>query len=149
MKKIAIVLIAMCAAYAANAQTPRDTSAVAWTQVDSLKVGLLQRISQHTAPCYKLYPTENMWTFLELETYSGRIWQVQYSTKGDDYRFKTVLNGNSLLSFYDTEGGFAGRFELHKTQNMYNFILLDTYTGSTWQIQWSTEASNRGIMRIW
>ena len=26
---------------------------------------------------YKLYPTQNKWTFLELDTQTGRIWQVQ------------------------------------------------------------------------
>ena len=40
--------------------------------------------TQHTAPSYKLYPTENMWTFLELETYSGRIWQVQWGLEAKD-----------------------------------------------------------------
>ena len=118
------------------------------SQQDSLMVGYLQRISQHTAPCYKLYPTDNIWTFLELETYSGRIWQVQYSVKGADYRFKSVLNEDSLIPFFDSSGEFAGRFELYKTQNMYNFILLDSATGNTWQVQWSTEPDNRGVMRI-
>ena len=28
---------------------------------------------------YKLYPTENMWTFLKLDTKTGRVWQVQYA----------------------------------------------------------------------
>jgi hypothetical protein len=90
-----------------------------------------------------------MWTFLELETFSGRIWQVQYSVKGEDYRFKSILNENSMIPIFDTEGEFAGRFELYRTQNMYNFILLDTSSGSTWQVQWSTEPENRGIVRIW
>ena len=34
---------------------------------------------------FKLFPTENMWTFLKLDTQSGKIWQVQYSV-GNDYR---------------------------------------------------------------
>ena len=149
MKKILITLTFMLFALAASAQAPADSLSKGMTPTDSLKVGLLTRISQHTAPCYKLYPTENMWTFLELETYSGRIWQVQYSTKGADYRFKTVLNEDSMLPYFDTEGAFAGRFELYKTQNMYNFILLDTASGSTWQVQWSTEPKDRAVLRIW
>lgn len=150
MKKLILILAAICIGTAALAQSAaNDSSATKWTQKDTLTVGYLQRISQHTAPCYKLYPTENMWTFLELETFSGRIWQVQYSIKGPDYRFKTVLNENSMIPFLDTEGKFAGRFELYKTQNMYNFILLDTASGSTWQVQWSTEAKDRAVLRIW
>ena len=150
MKKLLLILAAICVGITAFAQsTVKDSTASEWTQKDTLTIGYLQRISQHTAPCYKLYPTENMWTFLELETFSGRIWQVQYSVKGSEYRFKTVLNENSMIPFLDTEGGFAGRFELYKTQNMYNFILLDTASGGTWQVQWSTDADNRGVLRIW
>lgn len=150
MKKLILMLAAICVGITAFAQsTVKDSTASKWTQKDTLTIGYLQRISQHTAPCYKLYPTENMWTFLELETHSGRIWQVQYSVKGADYRFKSVLNDRSLLPFYDPDGGFAGRFELYKTQNMYNFILLDTETGATWQVQWSPEAENRAVLSIY
>ena len=41
---------------------------------------------------FKLYPTDNMWTFIELDTVYGWVYQVQYSTKGDDYRFKTTIS---------------------------------------------------------
>lgn len=56
-------------------------------------------------------------------------------------------SGNSCI--WDEEERFAGRFELYKTQNMYNFILLDTFDGRTWQVQWSTEAENRMILSIY
>ncbi len=149
MKRILLAFVAIFASIYGWTQTTNVDSSSSWSQKDSLSIGLLQRISQHTAPCYKLYPTDNMWTFLELETFSGRIWQVQYSVKGEDYRFKSILNENSMIPIFDTEGEFAGRFELYRTQNMYNFILLDTSSGSTWQVQWSTEPENRGIVRIW
>lgn len=126
------MLVATMVAQCAFAQTPVDTLRQQQMQMDSIKVHLLKRINQHTAQCYKLYLTDNIWTFLELETYSGRIWQVQYSTKGPDYRFRTLLNSVSLV--WDDEECFAGRFELYKTQNMYNFILLDTFDGRTWQV---------------
>lgn len=105
MKQLILILATICISTASYAQsTTRDSTTSKWTQIDTLTIGYLQRISQHTAPCYKLYPTENMWTFLELETFSGRIWQVQYSIKGPDYRFKTVLNDNSMTPFLDAEG---------------------------------------------
>lgn len=146
MKRIILSLAATLFAQCIFAQTPVDTLRQQQMQMDSIKVHLLTRINQHTAPCYKLYPTENMWTFLELETFSGRIWQVQYLTKGPDYRFRSTLNSESLV--WDEQEGFAGRFELYKTQNMYNFILLDTFNGRTWQVQWSTEAKDRMILPI-
>lgn len=147
MKRIILLLVATLVAQCAFAQTQVDTLRQQQMQMDSIKVHLLTRINQHTAQCYKLYPTDNIWTFLELETSSGRIWQVQYSTKGPDYRFRTQLNSVPLV--WDDEECFAGRFELYKTQNMYNFILLDTFDGRTWQVQWSTEAENRMILSIY
>lgn len=147
MKKIVITLIAALIAVSSYAQIHTDTLNTNFTEKDSLVIGYLHQILQNSSPQYKLYQTDNIWTFLELDTTSGRIWQVQYSLKGSNYRYKVVLNGEPLLSSYD-DGGYAGRFELYKTQNMYNFILLDTATGSTWQVQWSTEAKERGIMRI-
>ncbi len=95
---------------------------------------------------YKLYPTQNTWTFLELDTQTGRIWQVQYSVQGSSYRFKTRLNSWSLLEASDLQ--VSGRFELYPTQNMYNFLLLDKISGKTWQVQWSTEYNNRGYWEI-
>lgn len=107
----------------------------------------ISKITELVTPsAYKLYATENMWTFLELNTATGIIWQVQYSVKGDDYRFKSTLNRFSLLPEGQKE--IAGRFELNKTQNLYNSILVDTRDGRTWQVQWSTEPDNRGIMPI-
>lgn len=107
----------------------------------------ISKITELVTPsAYKLYATENMWTFLELDTVTGIIWQVQYSVKSDDYRFKSTLNRFSLLPEGQKE--IAGRFELYKTQNLYNFILVDTRDGRTWQVQWSTEPDDRGIMPI-
>lgn len=148
MKKILMSLFLVVSSIFSYAQTKSDTLEQKRLQLDTMKVQLLTRVSQHTAQCYKLYPTDNIWTFLELETFSGRIWQVQYSTEGASKRFKTVLNGESLLPIFDTEE-YAGRFELYKTQNMYNFILLDTSNGNTWQVQWSHNENERMVLRIW
>lgn len=93
---------------------------------------------------YKLYPTENMWTFLKLDTRTGKVWQVQYSVNSDNY-------GEVVVSDWDLtygENDKAGRFELYPTQNMYNFLLLDKKDGIVVQIQWSMNADNRGLMRI-
>ena len=158
MKRIILLLVSLAIGNNIYAQT--DTTALTqntvdtlsmskWSQTDSLKIGLLDRIRQHTAPSYKLYATDNMWTFLELETFTGKIWQVQYSIKGPDYRFKAVINDVSLVPYFDEEGAYAGRFELFKTQNMYNFLLLDTSNGRTWQVQWSMESKDRVILRIY
>ena len=96
-------------------------------------------------PAYELYRTDNMWTFLKLETSTGKIWQVQYAV-GDRDAFQVVLNDISL-AFDGMET--AGRFKLHPTDNMYNFLLLDTQTGNVWQAQWSQNPANRGVIPIY
>lgn len=85
-----------------------------------------------------------MWTFIKLDTRNGKMWQVQFSVKGDDYRFETPLNKTALVA----NGNKPGRFELYPTQNMYNFILLDCLEVKTWQVQWSTDTSNQAIIPI-
>ena len=47
------------------------------------------------SPAYELYRTDNMWTFLKLETSTGKIWQVQYAVGNGD-AFQVVLNDISL-----------------------------------------------------
>lgn len=94
---------------------------------------------------YRLFPTTNMWTFLKLNTEDGRIWQVQYAINNDANRFETYLN---LIPLATGSQKKPGRFTLYPTQNMWTFILLDTINGSTWQVQWSQDADNRGIIPI-
>ena len=75
-------------------------------------------------PRYKLYPTQNMWTFLKLDTETGRIWQVHYSIKGKDSRFEEPLNSGNIAKALKKKQEI-GRYALYQTQNMYNFGLYD------------------------
>ena len=93
---------------------------------------------------YELFPTQNMWTFIKLNTRNGKMWQVQYDVSGSS-RFETYLSSKSLVS-KDKE--VNGRFTLYPTQNIYTFILLDQLDGRTWQVQWSIESENRLIVPI-
>ena len=95
---------------------------------------------------FKLYKTENMWTFIELDTQTGKTWQVQYSVSGPRYRFKTILDDESKLRSYDLH--VSGRFELYPTANSYNFVLLDRIDGRCWQVQWSIDEDKRMCLPI-
>ena len=97
-------------------------------------------------PTYKLYPTENMWNFLKLNTATGQISIVQYTVNDDDKRFEYALNNQPLIS--SGEILKAGRFELTPTQNRWNFILLDRVSGQAYQVQWSFEEKNRFVIPI-
>lgn len=92
---------------------------------------------------YKIYPTQNIWTFIKLDTRDGRMWQLQYAINDDEKRFSLPINEIPMI---DDMGKQVGRFTLCPTQNMYNFILLDQINGRTWKIQWSMEDVNRGIV---
>lgn len=93
---------------------------------------------------YTLYKTDNMYTFLKLDTRTGQIWQVHWTideSKGD----RVVLPLSTEILSPDTKDG---RFALFPTTNMYNFVLLDTIDGKTWQVQWSFKDENRVIVPI-
>lgn len=97
------------------------------------------------APLYELYPTQNFYTFLKLNTKTGAISQVQYSINDDEERFEVVVNGKVVFDEYMSQ---VGRFKLYPTHNMYNFLLLDQNTGIVRQVQWSTKPENRGIIDV-
>lgn len=86
--------------------------------------------TQDPAASYRLFRTQNLYTFLLLNTRTGQISQMQWSTE-DDKRFTAPVNSKPLV-----DGRKSGRFTLYPTQNIYTFILLDQDTGSSWQVQW-------------
>ena len=104
----------------------------------------IQNISTDSAVTYRLFSTKNIYTFIKLNTRNGQMWQVQWSTK--DNQFQTIL---SDISRVDKDEEKNGRFFLYPTTNIYNFILLDQIDGRAWQVQWSTEAKERMVIRIY
>ncbi len=93
---------------------------------------------------FLLFPTQNMWTFIKLDTRNGKLWQVQYSV-ADNNRLEVVLNTNSLTV---GQKELPGRFMLYPTQNIYNFLLIDQVLGYVYQVQWSIKEENRTIVQI-
>lgn len=93
-------------------------------------------------PRFKIYPTENIYTSLKLDTATGEIWQVQISI-GDAEPAVVAIPNAYVPTLGENDQAVAGRFELYPTKNMFNFILLDTTDGRCWQVQWSTSAENR------
>lgn len=125
---------------------------------------------------YKLYPTENMYTFIKLDTSNGLMWQVQYGV-GDVDRLESVLSNYKIAKTVEEiteeynevykdskvlqereitlekfiswkEIAQNGRFKLYPTQNMYNFILLDVIKGQAYQVQWSIDKDKRMVLPI-
>ena len=93
---------------------------------------------------YKLYQTENIYTFLQLDTKTGMIEQVQWSLNSDN-------EGSVTINSYDLTKEFdygPGSFELYPTKNIYQFILIDKTSGNKWHVQWGMESDKRWIRRI-
>ena len=130
MKKIVISLIIAFTAMTAFAQTQRNA---------------IPAVSPDNNVVYRLFPTENRWTFIKLNTRTGQLWQVQFSIDGDNYRFTTTLCLRARASVEEEKNG---RFFLYPTQNMFNFILLDQVDGRVWQVQWSTRRDERFVIPI-
>ena len=79
---------------------------------------------------YRLFNTTNIYTFLQLDTRNGRVWQLQWGKTKD--RLVVPINARALVA-----NETPGRFTLYSTKNMYTYILLDQETGESWQVQWS------------
>lgn len=93
---------------------------------------------------FRLFQTNNRWTFLKLDTRNGVIEHVQYSTDGKAMQYP--LNSQPLAEGEDAK---PGRFFLYPTENTFNFVLLDQIDGRVWQVQWNIDEENRGVWRIW
>ncbi|MFL0354787.1 hypothetical protein [Xanthomarina sp. GH4-25] len=95
---------------------------------------------------YLLFPTQNYWTFIKLDTRNGKMWQVHFTVEDDAIHGELILNSIPLV---DEEKEVNGRFTLYPTNNMYNFLLLDQIDGNVYQVQWSMEEKYRGVIPIY
>ena len=97
-----------------------------------------ERIIQTTTmenPRFKMIETENIHILLKWDTRTGKTWMVQYGLSDTPALEKLIPNSQFLTE----DKSWNGRFELYPTQNMFNFIMVDTYNGNTYQVQWSTD----------
>ena len=144
MKKLILIIIVLfiCGQNTLSAQEIKaDSIRSSLSEKDILTYIALYTKNEEN---YKMYPTQNMWTFLKLDTRTGKVWQVQYSVNSDTHGQVIVNDTDFTFGTNDK----AGRFELYPTQNMYNFLLLDKSTGMVAQIQWSMNADKRGLVKI-
>ena len=127
-----------------SAQTDSISSLPASQQaIELLEDIRVRQIKETYANRYKMYPTENLYNLLKLDTQTGKIEQVQWSLD-DNKEFTSIINSQDL----SWETGMNS-FELYPTQNMYQFVLLDKASGRTWHVQWGLEDKKRWIRRIY
>ena len=154
MKKFLLGLSLFCSVYCIAQKKTTDYE----HRIDSLmlRIDTLIQINNHLLEHldidlslkdrYKLYPTQNMYTLLELDTKTGIVKQVQWGLE-PEYEGTWYINSDDL-NYWD--GGYgSGTFELYPTQNMYQFILIDQTNGRKWHIQWGMEEKKRWIRRLY
>ena len=84
-----------------------------------------------------MFATQNMWTFILLDSYNGRLWQVQYSTQDLDNLFCFPINKNELV-----ENNERCVFSIQPLTSMYQYYLINDNTGDMWKFQWSTKGDD-------
>ena len=53
------------------------------------------------------------------------------------------------FEFYKSSLGKIGQYKMYPTSNMYNFIMVNTETGTTYQVQWNIDEDLRLVNVIW
>lgn len=161
MKKVLLLLL-LFVSIGVNAQNAKPASSVKSTKYEQKVDSLLSQIDtliminnqllEHIdidlslKNRFKLYPTDNLYTLLELDTKTGRIKQVQWSLDSDSEGTFTINNED--LSYGMGYG--SDSFELYPTKNMYQFILIDKTDGRKWHVQWGTGGDkSRWIRKIY
>ena len=91
----------------------------------------------NTSLRYKLYPTFNMWTYLKLDTQTGRVTMLQFSTNSRTEEGEIYI-GIPMETYVGDEAK-NGRYELYPTTNMWTFLMIDQMNGNTFHIQWSNK----------
>lgn len=104
-----------------------------------------QQFTQDPKAKYRLYPTQNMYIFIRLDTSNGILDLVQWST---DFANQTIQPLSPYKRVNSPQDEKPGRFTLYATTNIYTFIMLDQLTGKVWQVQWAFEPGDRNVFLI-
>lgn len=148
-KNLILIIILTFFALSSNGQTQNDSIST-MHQDSTTKTQQIEKkveIQPIDVPIYKLFPTQNYWTFIKLDTRNGKMWQVHFTISNDGYQGELILNPNSLV--WTEEEMINGRFTLYPTNNIYNFILLDQINGKAYQVQWNSDKDKRFVSRIY
>lgn len=115
--------------------------------LDAIEERLI-RLEDVATPRYKLYPTQNMFIFLKLDTYYGTVSKVKWTYKSQKQDKYDITIGRPNEGSEPDKNYYPGRFELYATTNIYNFILLDTKLGKAYQVQWGLSSDDDFIVPI-
>ena len=85
-----------------------------------------------------------------------KYWEENYNSKADSivsakdkeyYKPSSIEERLNSPYFYPIAKN--GRFKLYATDNIYNFIMVDTINGVTYQVQWNIDKEKRFINKFY
>lgn len=135
MKQIIASILVVAALASCGGKSPEDMPQ---------KVEKEMQESAMKEPRFKMMPTSNIHILLKWDTRTGRVWMTQYGLMDTPSGEEMIPQSKILLE----EESWNGRFELYPTQNIFNFIMIDTYNGDTYQVQWSPQVENCFVVPI-
>lgn len=145
MKKTVFLLI-LFAFSNLNAQDVTHKS-IPEKSIEDVEPQTVESINISEVSRYKLYPTQNTFNFLKLDTRTGAITRVQWHIESNK-RLEKVVSPDHLIN-YTYDEIVNGRFEISLTENLYNFLLLDKIDGRVWQCQWNFDVDKNWIERLY
>ncbi|MBQ9435571.1 MAG: hypothetical protein IJU33_05525 [Bacteroidales bacterium] len=112
-------------------------------KIDYSTIAEMQKVTT-LVPRYKMFKTENSVILLKLDTRTGKAWMTQFRS-GSTKSLEIPISDTGL----DYESmSWNGRFDMCATNNIYKFIIIDTYTGKTYMLQWNIEDDKRFVEPI-
>ena len=84
-----------------------------------------------------------------------KYWEENYNSKADsivsakDKEFFKPISLEEKLNYPNYSIAKNGRFKLYATDNSYNFIMVDTINGETYQVQWNIDKNKRILRRFY
>lgn len=133
MKKITILAILIVS----------NMNLFAQVEIDKSQNNLYQ-VKDNFVRTYRIYPTQNVWYFIKLNTQTGQMWQIEFDQRKTNQQ-EIPLNSLSLVEKPDE---VDNRFTLYTTNNSWNFLLLDQINGNLWQFNWSTKPGKSKLIAI-
>jgi hypothetical protein len=85
---------------------------------------------------YIIHKTKNLWTYILLDQFSGKLWQCQFSVQGSEYIASWEINPHELSN---TE---SNKFTIQPLTSMYQFYLVNDETSETWKFQWTSKGDD-------
>ena len=133
--------------------------ATSWMNAQTSEMGLMAtEFTQNPKSNYRLYMVKDMYRLIKLDTRTGQTEMIQWSPAPFDAEQEKVfintyrerkrfpMSNKKLIS--KPEDAKPGRFTLHATSNMFNFILVDQIDGRVWQVQWDDNMTHVYVERF-